>query len=66
MEQSVTVTSGSAPVLHFQFRLSSARESIEVTEQQQTVSGDESTPVTLVARTDSTEPPEQIKPTACG
>src|SRR6516225_6826660 len=52
LEQSVTVTSGSAPVLHFQFQLTTSRESIQVTEQQQAVSADESTPTTLVARAD--------------
>jgi hypothetical protein len=51
-EQSVSVALGSVPVLHFQFRLTSARESVQVSERQQTVSADESTPATLVARSD--------------
>ena len=51
-EQSVIVASGSAPLLHFQFHLTAARESIQVTERQQTVSADESTPTTLVSRND--------------
>ena len=52
VEQSVVVTSGSAPVLHFQFRLATATESVEVTEHPQTVSPDASTPATLVSRHD--------------
>src|SRR5580692_10025203 len=38
VEQPVLVTSASAPVLHFQFHLASAKESVEVAESLQAVS----------------------------
>lgn len=52
MEQPVLVTSGSAPVLHFQLRLATANESVEVAERPQSVSPEASTPTTLVSRND--------------
>jgi len=51
-EQSVAVTSGSAPVLHFQLHLETTKESVEVSEQAQTVSFEAITPATLVSRGD--------------
>ena len=50
--QSVVVTSGSAPILHFQFRLATAAESVQVTERSDAVSPEASTPITLVSRND--------------
>lgn len=52
VEQAVLVTSGSAPVLHFQFHLATAKESVEVTERPQDVSPEVFTPTTLVSRND--------------
>ena len=52
VEQSVVVTSGSAPVLHFQFRIATATESVEVTGFSQTVNPETSTPTTLISRND--------------
>jgi hypothetical protein len=52
MEQAVLVTSASAPVLHFQFHLATANESVEVAERPQSVSTEASTPTTLVSRND--------------
>jgi hypothetical protein len=51
-EQSVLVTSASSPVLHFQFHLATAKESVEVSERSQTVSPEAFTPTTLVSRND--------------
>jgi outer membrane receptor protein involved in Fe transport len=52
VEQSVIVTSASAPVLHFQFHLATATESVQVTERPETVSQEAFTPTTLVSRND--------------
>jgi outer membrane receptor protein involved in Fe transport len=52
MEQAVVVASGSAPVLHFQFHLAAATESVQVTDGLQTVSPESSTTTTLVSRND--------------
>jgi outer membrane receptor protein involved in Fe transport len=51
-EQAVVVASGSAPVLHFQFRLAQAKQSVEVSENVETVNAESVTPLTLVARSD--------------
>ena len=51
-EQEVLVTSASAPVLHFQFRLAAARGSVEVTERPDAVSPEVFTPTTVISRND--------------
>jgi hypothetical protein len=50
--QSVTVASGSAPVVHFQLRLATASEKVNVTATPEVVGTDSATPTTLVSRTD--------------
>jgi hypothetical protein len=57
VEQSVLVTSGSAPVLHFQFRLATATGSVQVNEQPQSVNAESSTPATVVSRDDVDKTP---------
>jgi hypothetical protein len=57
VEQSVAVTSGSAPVLHFQFQLAGTRESVQVTEGAQTVSPEAFTTTTLISRSDMDRTP---------
>jgi hypothetical protein len=52
VEESVLVGSGSAPVLHFQFHLATAKESVLVSEHPQTVSTESSTTSTLISRSD--------------
>ena len=52
VEQPLLVTSASAPVLHFQFHLASAKESVEVTESLQAVSPEAFTPTTVGSRSD--------------
>src|SRR5260370_434056 len=49
VEQAALVTSGSAPILHFQFHLAAATESVQVTEQAETVSPEAFTPTTVVS-----------------
>jgi hypothetical protein len=56
-EQSVLVTSGSAPILHFQFHLAAATESVEVTERSRTVSPEAYTTTTVVSRNDVNRTP---------
>src|SRR3984893_11671951 len=50
--QNVTVASGSAPVVHFQLRLATASEKVNVTATPEVVGTDSATPITLVSRTD--------------
>jgi hypothetical protein len=50
--QNVTVASGSAPVLHFQLRLATASEKVNVTATPEVVGTDSATPITLVSRVD--------------
>jgi hypothetical protein len=52
LEQSALVTSGSAPVLHFQFHIATATESVQVTERSESVSPEAFTPTTVVSRSD--------------
>jgi hypothetical protein len=52
VEQSVLVSSGSAPVLHFQFHLASAKETVQVKERPEIVNSEAYTPTTLVSRND--------------
>ena len=52
VEQSIQVASGSAPILHFQFHLATATETVQVTERPETVNTETSTPATLVSRND--------------
>src|SRR5258708_7334770 len=52
VQQSVVVTSGSAPVLPFQFRLATARESVQVTERADSINPESATTPTLISRTD--------------
>jgi hypothetical protein len=55
--QNITVTSGSAPVLHFQLRLSSVSETTVVSAQTDTASMDSVTPTTLIGRNDVAQTP---------
>jgi len=57
LEELVAVGSGSAPILHFQFHLAAAKESVQVSEQSQTVSTESSTTSTLVSRSDVDKTP---------
>src|SRR5260370_14627706 len=52
VEQSVVVTSGTAPVLHFQFRLATAKESVQVNERADSINPESATTTTLISRTD--------------
>jgi hypothetical protein len=56
-EQTVEVTSGSVPVVHFQLRLASAKETVNVSESLETVPTDSATPTTLVSRLDIARTP---------
>ncbi len=49
-EESLVVASGSAPVLHVQLKLAVSRQSVEVSEQAETLSLDSTAPTTLVSR----------------
>ncbi len=55
--QNVTVISGSAPILHFQLRLSSVSETTIVSAQADTASMDSVTPTTLIGRNDVAQTP---------
>jgi TonB dependent receptor/Carboxypeptidase regulatory-like domain/TonB-dependent Receptor Plug Domain len=55
--QNITVTSGSAPVLHFQLRLSSVSETTVVSAQADTARMDSVTPTTLIGRNDVAQTP---------
>ena len=55
--QNTTVTSGSAPVLHFQLRLSSVSATTIVSAQADTASMDSVTPTTLISRNDVAQTP---------
>ncbi len=52
LEETLVVTSGSAPVLHLQFRLAASKNTVQVTEQAETVNPDSSTTTTVVTRSD--------------
>lgn len=51
-EQAVVVTSGSEPVVHFQLRVESTKETVSVTENLAAVATDSATPTTMVDRLD--------------
>jgi hypothetical protein len=51
-ERTVEVTSGSAPVVHFQLSVASAKETVDVAANLETVPTDSATPTTLVSRLD--------------
>jgi outer membrane cobalamin receptor len=51
-EQNVVVNSGTEPVVHFQLRLESTKETVSVTATPETVATDSATPITLVNRLD--------------
>src|SRR5882762_8894846 len=51
-EQNVEVNSGTVPVVHFQLRVASTKETVEVTENLQLVATDSATPTTMVSRLD--------------
>jgi hypothetical protein len=57
VEQAALVTSGSAPVLHFQFRLATAKESVQVSGEPQPVNPESSTPATVISRDDVDKTP---------
>lgn len=52
MEQVLMVGSGSSSVLHFQFKLAEAKQSVEVAEKIEPVNPESFTPTTLVTRMD--------------
>jgi hypothetical protein len=56
-EQTVTVTSGSAPVLHFQLKVASVNQTTVVSAQAETASVQSVTPTTLVSRNDIAQTP---------
>jgi hypothetical protein len=56
-EQTVLVKSGSEPVLHYQLKLSSIRESVTVSAAPETAPTDSATPTTLVSRADVARTP---------
>src|SRR5882672_2414627 len=51
-DQNVEVNSGTVPVVHFQLRVASTKEIVEVTENLQVVATDSATPTTMVSRVD--------------
>jgi TonB dependent receptor/Carboxypeptidase regulatory-like domain/TonB-dependent Receptor Plug Domain len=51
-EQDVVVNSGTVPVVHFQLRVASAKETVDVTENLEAVPTDSATPITMVNRQD--------------
>ena len=57
VEQSLVVASGSAPVLHLQFHLAAAKESVQVTEGLEAVDGESFTTTTLVSHSDMDRTP---------
>ena len=56
-QQSVTVTSGSAPVLHFQLTVASVNQTTVVTAESQTADVQSVTPTTLLSRFDIAQTP---------
>src|SRR5579864_5325262 len=56
-EQTVVVKSGSEPVLHYQLKLSSVKESVTVSAAPETAPTDSATPTTLVNRADVARTP---------
>jgi outer membrane cobalamin receptor len=56
-EQTVTVTSGTAPVLHFQLKVASVNQTTVVSAQAETASMQSVTPTTLVSRNDIAQTP---------
>ena len=56
-EQTVVVTSGSEPVVHFQLRVESTKETVNVVATPDTVATDSATPSTLVSRLDISRTP---------
>jgi hypothetical protein len=52
VQQTLVVTSGSAPVLHFQFSLAAAKQTVEVSGNVETINPESFTPTTLVTRKD--------------
>src|SRR5260370_37157687 len=51
-EQQIVVLSGSAPILHFQLKLSAVRDTVEVSETSEAHNSGSSTPTKLVQRRD--------------
>ena len=56
-EQTVTVTSGSSPILHFQLALATLNQTTVVSGQAETVNMDSVTPTTLIDREDIAQTP---------
>ena len=56
-EQTVTVTSGSAPVLHFQLKVASVSQTTVVSAQTEAVNVQSVTPTTLIGRNDIAQTP---------
>lgn len=57
MEQAVTVTSGSAPVLHFSLKVAAARETVDVSAEPLAANVESATTTTLVNRSDIARTP---------
>src|SRR5580698_9207544 len=56
-EQSVTVGSGSSPILHFQLAIASVNQSVAVVGQAELANMDSVTPTTLISREDIAQTP---------
>jgi len=57
VEQEVVVTSGSAPVLHFQLKLGTVSQSLDVSEQASAVNPEQATPTVMVSRKEIEDAP---------
>jgi outer membrane receptor protein involved in Fe transport len=55
--QMLSLTSGNAPVVHFQLSLAQAKESVEVAESTAAVAPESSTPATLISRANIADTP---------
>lgn len=57
LEQPLTVTSGAAPILHFQLQLAPARQSVETSDTASEVVAESATPKLLVTRSEIADTP---------
>jgi TonB dependent receptor-like, beta-barrel/Carboxypeptidase regulatory-like domain/TonB-dependent Receptor Plug Domain len=57
LEERAMVTSGSAPILHFQLQLASSRANVEVSETAEAVAPETSTPSTMITRAEIQDTP---------
>jgi len=63
-QQTVTVASNSAPVLHFQLAIATVKQTTVVVGQAEAVNGDSVTPTTLISREDIPRLPARAARTA--